>query len=210
MLFLIGCSNGSYEKEENSKNENSQVIVEESSNNEDLENGNGEVLDADKEERSKKEEKVKNEKELTEDELEKMIEEQPLKVISTNYIIQDEEYKALYPDMLQAIIENNSGEDIKDAVIAFAAWDENGLPLKIQWDLSFGAGQYIMEGMANDINLVDGATFGEGVGFSISDDMDQIFEFEAIVVSYETFEGETWKNELYKDFIRMYEGQKRK
>src|SRR5690625_4864591 len=59
------------------------------------------------------------EKTLTEKELYEAIEKQPLKVIKTNYLVQDENLKTLYPDMLHAIIENNSGVDIKDAIVAF-------------------------------------------------------------------------------------------
>ena len=72
------------------------------------------------------------EQEMNLADFEKLLMEQPLAVISTQYIVQDEQYKFLYPDMLQAVLKNNTTEDIKDAVVAFVAWDENNLPMKIE------------------------------------------------------------------------------
>ena len=42
----------------------------------------------------------------------------PVFVTSVKYVVQDEEYKALYPDMLQAIIQNDTSYDIKNAIVA--------------------------------------------------------------------------------------------
>jgi len=146
---------------------------------------------------------------LTEKELKEKLKENPLKVIDKDYIVQDEELKSLYPDMLEVIIENNSGEDIRDAVIAFAAWDENGLPLKIEASFELSGGNYIYIVNANDINLIDGDTYGEESGFEVSEEMEKIEEFEATVVSYETFDDEKWENEFFDDFQELYEGKKR-
>lgn len=44
-------------------------------------------------------------------EFEQLLSEQPLAVVKTEYIVQDEQYKLLYPDMLQAVIQNNTPED---------------------------------------------------------------------------------------------------
>lgn len=146
---------------------------------------------------------------LTEKELKEKLKENPLKVIDKDYIVQDEEHNSLYPDLLQAIIENQSGEDIKDAEIAFVAWDKNGLPLKIKASFELNDGAYVYSGYANDINLVDGETYGESSGFELAEEMDQIEHFEAIVVSYETFDDEEWENEFFDDFQELYEGEKR-
>ncbi|QUI25420.1 hypothetical protein HZI73_25370 [Vallitalea pronyensis] len=131
----------------------------------------------------------------------------PVSIISTEYVVQSEEYKSLYPDMLQAVIKNNTEKDIRNAVIAFVAWDENDLPLKIKGDMDFNNPDYLREVNYSDINLVGGATFGEESGFSI-DSAIGVDTFEAIVISYETFEGEKWKNPYYDEFKTVYEGQK--
>lgn len=144
---------------------------------------------------------------MTAEQLEAELENQPLSVVSTQYVVQSETYKALYPDMLQAIIRNNTQEDIKDAVIAFAAWDKNGLPVKIEGQFDFMGGEYIKEVAYSDINLIGGATYGENGGFSLSEE-NKISTFKAIAVSYETFEGQTWKNPCYKAFCDLYQGKK--
>lgn len=146
---------------------------------------------------------------MTQGELEAELNNQPLCVISTQYIVQSEDYKALYPDMLQATIINNSQEDIKDAVIAFVAWDKNGLPVKIEGQFDFLGGEYIKEVACSDVNLIGGATYGEDNGYSLSENC-SIATFKAIAVSYETFEGRTWKNPHYKTFCDLYQGKKLK
>lgn len=128
-------------------------------------------------------------------------------VLETIYTVQDEEYKSLYPDLLQAIIQNNTDRDIKDAVIAFVAWDVNNLPVKLRGTIDFGDGSYIKEVSYNGINLIGGATYGENSGFEIDESIN-VDEFKAIVISYEDFDGETWDNPYYKNFKEKYEGKK--
>jgi|SRR5690625_1138013 len=131
ILLLVGCSN-------EAESSNTEKETEEVNNEEEKEE---ETIDQIEENADDDDEKEETEEEvfLTEKELYEQVEEQPLKVISKNYLVQDDEHKTLYPDMLQVIIENNSGEDIIDAVIAFSAWDENGLPLKIEADFSLNS-----------------------------------------------------------------------
>lgn len=135
------------------------------------------------------------------------LENQPLRVTSTRYIVQDEQYKNLYPDMLQAVLINETDLDIKNAVVAFVAWDANNLPVKIKGSIDFSDGAYIRQVNYNDINLVPGATYGESSGYEIDADCG-IVRFKAIVVSYEAFTGETWTNPYYQDWCRLYEGVK--
>ena len=142
-------------------------------------------------------------------EFEQLLSEQPLAVVKTEYIVQDEQYKLLYPDMLQAVIQNNTTEDIKDAVVAFVAWDENRLPVKIEGQFDLGGGTYIKRVNYLDINLVGGDTYGENSGYSLGEHC-EIETFKAIAVSYETFDGKTWENPYYDAFRVLYEGQKLK
>lgn len=144
---------------------------------------------------------------LNQEEMEQRLQQQPLAVASTDYIVQDEQHKALYPDMLQAVLKSEADADIKDAVVAFVAWDKNGLPVKIKGAIDFSDGSYIQEVNYGDINLVPGATFGESSGVEIDENCG-IETFKAIAVSYETFEGETWINPYYDAWKNLYEGQK--
>ncbi len=158
------------------------------------------------------EEKTKNgkkeaKKELTAEELETQLSEQEIKITSTKYSVQHEQYKALYPDLMQVILKNDTTQDIKNAVIAFVAWDENNLPVKIKGSMDFSDGSYIKKCNYNDINLIPGGTFGDSSGFEVDEDC-QIKNFKAIVVSYEAFTGEKWDNPLYNDWCKLYEGVK--
>ena len=145
--------------------------------------------------------------ELTLAGFDQLLQEQPLAVTKSELLIQSEDYKALYPDMLQAILQNNTQADIRDAVVAFVAWDENGLPVKIQGQFDFSGGSYIKRVSYDDINLVGGAAFGESSGFSL-DEHHTILTCRAIAVSYETFDGESWENPYYDAFCALYEGQR--
>lgn len=141
------------------------------------------------------------------DELEKLINNQDVTITSTKYVVQDENYKSLYPDMLQAVISNKTKEDIRDAMVAFVAWDANGLPVKIKGSIDFSEGAYIREVNYSDINLVPNSSFGDNSGFSIDENC-SIDEFKAIVVSYTTFDDETWENPHYEDWCKQFEGKK--
>ena len=146
---------------------------------------------------------------MTASELESNLSTQPITIISMEYVVQDEQHKALYPDMLQVVLKNNTDDDIKNAVVAFVAWDSNNLPVKIKGQIDFSDGSYVKKVDYADINLAAGGTFGESSGFSL-DENNNIKTFKAIVVSYETFEGDTWENPYYEDFCELYEGQKLK
>lgn len=145
---------------------------------------------------------------VSESELLSQLEGQALKVIETKYTVQDNEYKNLYPDLLQAILKNDTEHDIKNAVVAFVAWDENKLPVKIKGNIDFSDGSYVKLVNYNDINLVSGKTYGHNSGFEL-DQTVNIDAFKAIVVSYEAFDGATWENPLFSDWKVLYEGKKR-
>ena len=142
------------------------------------------------------------------DELDELIAKQPVYVSSTEYVVQDSNYKTLYPDLLQAVITNNSEDDIKDAVVVFVAWDENDLPVKIKGQFDFSDGDYLIKCNYSGINLVPGKSYGEDSEMPLDDSMN-ISKFKAIVYSYETFEGTTWTNPYYHAWSAMYGGGKK-
>ena len=111
--------------------------------------------------------------------------------------------------MLQAVIKNASGTDIKNAVVAFVAWDKNDFPVKIEGQYSFGGGSYVTKCNYSDINLIDGASYGTDSGMPLDSDTDNIATFKAIVVSYDDFDGNTWNNPYYDIWAAKYEDQKR-
>ena len=138
---------------------------------------------------------------------ENLLSSQPVSVINTEYVVQDESFKALYPDLLIVSIKNNMDQDIKNAVVSFVAWDENNLPVKIEGQFDFSDTTYVKKVNFSDINLVAGGTFDEKSGLALSENS-KIKTFKAIVESYETFDGTTWKNPYYDEFCTLYEGKK--
>ena len=148
------------------------------------------------------------EKEITKEELKTKLKEQPIFVVSTDYIIQDAKFKALYPDMLNAIIQNASGKDIKNAKVAFVAWDKNNLPVKIKGQFDFNDGSYVQVVNLGDVNMIDGDTFGEGIGLALSEDCDNIKIIKAIVTEYTDFEDNTWNNPYYDVWKSTFENKK--
>ena len=145
---------------------------------------------------------------LTAEELEEQLAAQPLAVVRTEYIVQSADYKTLYPDMLSAVVRNNGEEDIRDLVVAFAAWDDNGLPILIKGNIDFSDGAYYRQAEATGINLVPGDEWGQGSGYSIEDGLN-IDSFVAVVVSYTSFDGEEWDNPYFAEWKAMYAGARR-
>jgi len=133
---------------------------------------------------------------------------QPVYIRSASLIVQSDEYKSLYPDLLQATIVNNSEDDVKDVVVAFMAWDANNLPVLIKTQFDFSAGAYVKQGNYTGVNMVPGSTYGDNFGFKLDESVKGVATVKAIVVSYETFDGETWTNPLYDQYVGQYEGKK--
>ena len=137
--------------------------------------------------------------------LDELLGQQPLYVSSTKYVVQSDRWKALYPDMLQAVITNNSADTIRNAIVAFVAWDSNGLPIKIVPDNNFSGGAYVVRCSYADVNLLPGKSYGSSSGLELYDSKQtEIGSFKACVISYETFDGKTWENPYYEKFIEMY------
>ena len=136
-----------------------------------------------------------------------LLAQQPLYVSKTNFIAADEKLSSLYPNRLQAVVTNNTDEDIMHAVVAYVAWDASDLPLKIKGEFDFQGGSYVKEVKYADMNLVGGQSYGEDRSYSLSDG-DDIESFKAVVVSFETFDGDVWENPYYEDFCELYEGKR--
>lgn len=131
-----------------------------------------------------------------------------LYVTDARLVVRSEEYKSLYPDVLQAIIVNNTEHDIKDVVVAFMAWDENNLPVLLKGQFDYNAASYVRRASYSGVNMVPGSTFGESTGMGLDESVKGIVTVKAIVASYVTFDGETWENPEYDAFIEEYAGKK--
>ena len=134
-----------------------------------------------------------------------LLDQQPLSVESASYVVQDQQYKALFPDMLQATVRNGTGETVTKAVVAFAAWDINGNPVAIEAKYDFIRGFYIREVTFQDLAVPAGETFGERYGFKIEESC-RVARVKAIAVGCETSGGTTWTNPCYEAWLQLYEG----
>ncbi|MGI6308916.1 MAG: DUF5780 domain-containing protein [Dethiobacteria bacterium] len=88
-------------------------------------------------------------------------------VESVRIVVQDEKHKALYPDMIEVVIRNNSKETIKNYKVGMLGFDNNGYPVKIEWQLDFSGGSYEKIGLADDANVLPGETFGKNKGWEL-------------------------------------------
>lgn len=140
---------------------------------------------------------------LTETELEEVLASQDLSITGV-YVTPKEDLYFAHGDMLQVILKNNTGETVRDVVVAFAAWDKNGIPIRIKGSISIYDGKYVTFANYDGVNLLDGQTIGEDSGFYVDEDLN-IVEVKAIIVSYELLDGTIWENPNLIDFYELYE-----
>lgn len=129
--------------------------------------------------------------------------EQILIVNSCKVEEQNSQWKALYPDMLQAFVTNKSDKTVKNMNVGFLAYDSNGYPLKIKTQFSYSGGNFEFTGNADNINLVSGSQFGAGVGWKL-DEKHGISTIKACVKDATFYDGTTWNNPYYQYWIEQY------
>jgi hypothetical protein len=147
---------------------------------------------------------------LTAKELDEEIKRQPLFVESAVYQDASKFYGS--NAMLQAILYNNSDISVKNAEVAFVAWDKNKLPIQIKGWLSSSDGSYFSTLSLDTINLMpkqryNGRSGDTYYGMRIDNNIDVSY-LKAIVVSFEDFDGNIWYNPLLLDFKNLYENKK--
>jgi len=140
-------------------------------------------------------------KELTAAELEDILSKQNACVVGTT-----KGTSTSYLPLLVAKVKNNTDKDIQSCVMAYAAWDENGLPIKIEVHTDFNNPEYMKTCTINEANIIPGEIL-DNRGL-VLEYQSKVGSFKAIVVSYKTFDGETWTNPYYSDWTRIYEGKK--
>lgn len=143
---------------------------------------------------------------LTIEEFRELLAGQPLAVTSSSYVVRDDKYKAMFPDMLRAVMRNNTEEEVTDAAVAFAAWDMYGAPVAIEGKRDLPNGEYVRVVNYEDLDLLPGETGGEDLGYSVEDGRG-IQRVEAVAVSYTTASGRTWENPYYPQWAALYGGR---
>ena len=132
----------------------------------------------------------------------------PMYVEYTKHLVQHDQWKSLYPDILAASVKNNSGTSVKNVVVAFVAWDKNGFPIKIHGHIDFSGGSYVQRCKYDDVNLIDGASSDRNYGLAIdAESTGEISTFKVIVVEYTDFDGNTWENPYFDTWCNLYENK---
>ena len=144
---------------------------------------------------------------ITEEELTAFLAEQPLAVTYTEYISGNEDGENIYSDLLKAVLINNSEYEIAKVTVAFAAWDENNLPVIITGQADFESGEYIKQADFEDVLIKSGSVYEEGVMLPIAT-RENITHCKAIALSYETVDGAKWENPYFEQFAKLYGEQK--
>ncbi|UBH12835.1 DUF5780 domain-containing protein [Macrococcus armenti] len=171
--------------------------------------GEREVFKSEKVEDAKsKASETKKEEKSAATKLEEALKKQDVYAFDAKYVVQHNDWKALYPDMLQALVKNNTDKDIRDIQYGFVAWDKNGLPIKIKGSIDFGK-SYLRGVNGDAVNIPAKGEFGKSHGFEIEANIG-INTFKPIVVSYTDFDGKKWENPELDEFKRIYEGKRLK
>lgn len=138
-----------------------------------------------------------------EQEIEKYKNNQEVTVESAKIVVQDERYKALYPDAIEVVIKNNSQKTIKDYTVSVLAFDNNNYPLKIKTRFNYSGGAFEFTGQADTANIVSGATGGKNCGWELNESHG-ISKVIAIVKEVTYYDGTTWDNPYYTYWIEQY------
>lgn len=124
-------------------------------------------------------------------------------VDSVNIIVQHDQWKALYPDMIKIILNNKSDQAIKNIEIGFLAWDSNNFPIKIKPQYSFGNEKFEFIGIGENVNIIGNSIWDVDRGWNL-DENHGITTLKANVKKVEFYNGTTWTNPLYDTWIQEY------
>ena len=123
------------------------------------------------------------------------IKKQPVYVSDTDLIYFEDPDTKEVQNSFNYILTNNTNSTIKNAVVAFIAWDNNNKPVTIKVP---GEKEASIIEVKEEYNIAPGKNSGED--FIVDYEGDNIGMYEAIVVSYETADGKTWTNPYYDTF----------
>lgn len=148
----------------------------------------------------------KQKEEERQKEIEKAMNEQLVTVESTSILVQSSSYKSLYPDLFNVIVKNNSDQTISDYTVCMLGWDKNGFPVKVEERFSLSDPDYEMYGLADNVNILSGETYGKNRGWDLEENHN-IVTTKAVVMEVNFYDGTTWDNPYYPYFIEEFAGK---
>jgi len=123
-------------------------------------------------------------------------------ITSVSIVEQSTEYKSLYPDMVQWILENKSGNVIKNYTVSVLAYDENGYPVKVEGQYDYKPG-FEKSVLAEAVNVQPDTTHGDDYGYGLGTNHGIAYAI-VLVKELEFYDSDTWKNPYYDIWIKKY------
>lgn len=114
--------------------------------------------------------------------------------------------KSQYPDMLQAIIKNNSSKTIKDFLVGWLGYDSNNNPVNIKPYSDGTYSNYEFFGKAENVNMLPNSTMGDDRGWKLAVNHG-LSKVIACVKSVTFTDGTTWENPYYQYWLDQYKGK---
>lgn len=190
---------------ESAKEGESEENSESQEENSESQEENSESEETDMMEENGSETESEEESKLTAAELEEVLLQQPCYVEKVEFI----KNEVTSEGDICLVVKNNSGTDIKNVFYAMAGWDSNNLPLILDTYKRDNGTGYVIENDFGDANMIDGGTFGEDLLFGIKEKTAYRLEtVKAVVIKYVDFDGNTWENPYYSDWIELYKEKK--
>lgn len=115
--------------------------------------------------------------------------------------------------MLSVDLKNNSDKQIKELVVAFAAWDIDGNPIKLKSASGTSEDAYVKRINMGDVTVAAGQTWmadsGDDVmGYKVAPELSNIAYVKAAVISSTMEDGGSWSNPYYDQWKTTYENVK--
>lgn len=133
------------------------------------------------------------------------------KVVAVNEAV----HKEMEDDsvMLSADLKNNADKQVKELVVAFAAWDIDGNPIKLKSASGTSEDAFVKRIGMGEVTVAAGQTWladdGEDVvGYKVSSEQSNIAYVKAVVISGELEDGGSWSNPYYNQWKTTYENVK--
>ena len=148
---------------------------------------------------------------ISNDELEGILEQQPMYTDGVKYYYANSS-KQLEFDAMGASVFNNSDVNIQKFTIAFCAFDENDEAIKIKQPNEDGDGAYIrtisydLSTAKGDKKYIEPLESFDNVIFYVTNEP-QIVTIKACVKEYTSVDGIVWKNPYYTAFKNNYSGK---